>query len=306
MTRGTGFEMACKRFLFFMLMVSWSSTASAQIIEKIMEKPETYEVVVKRLSKAPTLDGDGADWSEIPENVIRVSPSQANDPLNHLGTVKVILKAGHHKGFIYFMVKWPDSTENRTHNTWFWDKAKKQYVAGDDKEDGVALKFDMGGDFDYCMLTDKEYTADVWTWKAARTDPAGLAEDGLHVFSRHPIPRARAKRILNGPGEIWIRRTVDKGSKIYTINFPLEYVADQLSRYTIQRDPFGSIADVKAKGKWADGFWTVEFMRKFDTGHDDDVKFELTKPVKGAIAVFDNAEAYHHSTSGTITFRFER
>lgn len=292
--------------LLFMFVISWSSTASAQITEKIMEKPETYDVVVRKLSRPPVIDGDGTDWSAIPENVIRVSPAQADDPLNHIGTVNVILKAGHHRSLIYFMLKWPDPDENRTHNTWVWDKAQKRYVGGDDKEDGVGLKFDMGGDFDYCMLTGKEYMADVWTWRAARTDPAGLAEDGMHVFSRRPIPRAGSKRILNGPGDIWIRRTMDKGSRIYTITFPLEYVGDQVPRYIIQPDSFGSIADVKAKGKWVDGFWTVEFMRKFDTGHEDDVKFELTKPVQGAIAVFDNAEAYHHSTSGRITFRFER
>ena len=293
------------RFLLVLLMLSWSATAFAQVTEKIMEKSETYEVVVHKLSRAPVLDGDDTDWAEIPGSVIRVSPAQADDPLNYLGTVNVLLKAGYYEESIYFMIKWPDATENRSHHTWSWDEAKKQYVMGDDKEDGLALKFHMGGDFDYCMLTDKEYMADVWTWMAARTDPAGLAEDGMHVFSRHPIPRASAKRILNGPGQIWIRRSVDQGSKIYQMTFPLEYVGDRVPRYTIQPNPSRSIADVKAKGKWANGFWTLELMRKFDTGYDDDVKFELTRPVKGAIAVFDNAEVYHHSTSGTIVFRFE-
>ena len=291
---------------FVALGASVSSAAFAQITERIMEKPETYDVMVKRLARPPVIDGDAADWAEVPDTVIKVSPAQDDDPLNHLGSVSVLLKAGHYRGAIYLMVRWPDPDENRTHNTWIWDKAGKRYVAGQDKEDGVAFKFDMGGDFDYCMLTDKEYRTDVWTWRAARTDPARLAEDGMHMFSRRPIPRAGAKRVLNGPGEIWIRRTTDTGSRIYTITFPLDYAGDQLPRYTIQPDPFGSSADVKAKGKWADGFWTLELMRKLDTRHGDDVKFDLTKPVKGAIAVFDNAEAYHHSTSGTITFHFER
>ncbi len=298
--------MILRGLVLLVLAVAWPSGARAQVTEKIMEKPETYTVVVKKLPKPPVIDGDSVEWAGIPENVIKVSPAQADDALNHLGTVNVVLKAGHYRGAIYFVVKWPDPDEDRTHNTWVWDKATRRYVAGEDKEDGVAFKFDIGGDFDYCMLTGKEYSADVWTWRAARTDPAGLAEDGMHVFSRRPIPRAGAKRTLDGPGDIWIRRTTDKGSRIYTISFPLEYAGDRVARYTVQQDPFGSIADVKAKGKWANGFWTVELMRKFDTGHDDDVKFELTRPVRGAIAVFDNAEAYHHSTSGMITFRFER
>jgi hypothetical protein len=291
--------------LVALVVAGWSSV-SAQIREKIMEKPQTYDVTVKRLSRVPVIDGDGTDWSDVPLHIITVSPAQADDPLNHLGTVDVILKAGHHRGIIYFLVRWPDPDESRSHNTWIWDKARKRYGAGEEKEDGLAFKFDMGGDFDYCMLTGKEYKADVWTWRAARTDPAALAEDGMHVFSRRAIPRAGAKRILNGPGEIWIRRTTDKGSRLYTIVFPLDYAGDQLPRYTIQPDPFGSTADVRAKGRWQGGFWTVELTRKFVTGNDDDVRFELTTPVRAAIAVFDKAEAYHHSTSGRITFRFER
>ncbi|MCL4371353.1 MAG: ethylbenzene dehydrogenase-related protein [Chloroflexi bacterium] len=32
--------------------------------------------------------------------------------------------------------------------------------------------------------------------------------------------------------------------------------------------------DIQAKGAWMDGVWTVEFARKMDTGHWDDVKFD--------------------------------
>ena len=93
------------RFLLVLLMLSWTSTAFAQVTEKIMEKPETYEVVVRKLSRAPVLDGDDADWAEIPGSVIRVSPAQADDPLNYLWTVNVLLKAGYYEESVYFMIK---------------------------------------------------------------------------------------------------------------------------------------------------------------------------------------------------------
>lgn len=37
--------------------------------------------------------------------------------------------------------------------------------------------------------------------------------------------------------------------------------------------PLGSAADVGAKGKWADGWWTLEFARRLDTGEADDTTF---------------------------------
>ena len=37
------------------------------------------------------------------------------------------------------------------------------------------------------------------------------------------------------------------------------------------RDPQGSRADVRAKGLWRDGVWSIEFARKLDTGHKDDL-----------------------------------
>ena len=39
------------------------------------------------------------------------------------------------------------------------------------------------------------------------------------------------------------------------------------------RQPTGSRADVRAKGVWSNGQWTIEFARKLNTGHDDDVAF---------------------------------
>jgi Ethylbenzene dehydrogenase/Carbohydrate family 9 binding domain-like len=38
-----------------------------------------------------------------------------------------------------------------------------------------------------------------------------------------------------------------------------------------------SYNDVKAKGVWLNGVWTVELMRKLNTGHNDDVQFDTTK-----------------------------
>ena len=41
--------------------------------------------------------------------------------------------------------------------------------------------------------------------------------------------------------------------------------------------PAGSRADVKAKGVWSYGRWTIEFARTLQTGNGDDIQFDVSK-----------------------------
>ena len=50
-----------------------------------------------------------------------------------------------------------------------------------------------------------------------------------------------------------------------------EFMGDTVPRYR-HRQPTESRADIKAKGIWQDGFWTIEFQRKLVTGNEDDVQ----------------------------------
>ena len=56
---------------------------------------------------------------------------------------------------------------------------------------------------------------------------------------------------------------------------PTELSTQLIDRYPL-RTPEGSRADVHAKGIWNKGFWIVEFSRKLQTGHADDVQFKLS------------------------------
>lgn len=35
--------------------------------------------------------------------------------------------------------------------------------------------------------------------------------------------------------------------------------------------------DIAARGEWRNGLWTVELSRKLNTGHNEDVQFDVTK-----------------------------
>lgn len=77
-----------------------------------------------------------------------------------------------------------------------------------------------------------------------------------------------------------------------------------MPKYELASQPQGSIADVKAKVVWQNGVWRLELSRKFDTGHIDDVRFELNQSIRGGIAVFDASENENHIISETLLFQF--
>lgn len=58
--------------------------------------------------------------------------------------------------------------------------------------------------------------------------------------------------------------------------------------------PFkGDRADVRAKGKWANGYWTLETKRVFDTGSKYDVAFRFDRPVFITVATYNRTQTRH-------------
>lgn len=254
-------------------------------------------VTAASIATAPTIDGSAADWSSVPATTITVTPGVDGDAKNNTGTVDATLKAAINGDTIYFMAQWPDDTKDDTHATLTWDKAEDAYVKGKDREDRIGLKFDMDGDFTTCMLSGKEYKADVWQWKAFRSGSAGYVHDKMHIFSKAQLPKAKEHPTRDG-SSIWIARPSDAGSKPYKGVTPLDNIGDSIPSYNVAKEWTGSIGDVRAASKHDGKMWTVEFQRKLDTGHDDDVKFEAGKSYKSGIALFNHAGDDHHSIAG--------
>ena len=72
---------------------------------------------------------------------------------------------------------------------------------------------------------------------------------------------------------MFLSRPSDSGKSTYKDIAHDAYAGDTAFRYE-HRQPSGSRADVKAKGAWHKGIWTIEFQRKLQTGHPDDVQFD--------------------------------
>ena len=77
-----------------------------------------------------------------------------------------------------------------------------------------------------------------------------------------------------------------------------------MPKYIVNAGAKGSIADIKAKGVWKNGMWTLELKRKMNTGHGDDIAFKKGQAIKGGIAVFDRTGDDDHAISETLTFQF--
>ena len=93
----------------------------------------------------------------------------------------------------------------------------------------------------------------------------GYAVDGFMVEKKFSNDTS-----VDEPAEIFTDRGLSSWFSKYFVSFGEASVA----RF-YPRTPEGSAGDVKAKGTWESGLWTVEFCRKLDTGYPDDMKLSV-------------------------------
>jgi hypothetical protein len=272
----------------FLIMVV-SSAAAAQTI------------VVSKLSQAPEIDGNGSEWRGVSSHTIVLTPTR---PDSKLEGREVMFKAGHFDGQVYFYAQWPDDKGNIVHRPYRWDDGAQRYTKGSEREDRFAVQFEMSGEYSSDWANASDFKADMWHWKASRSNPLGLAHDKVTTLSSSKLIRAASIPSSDGSSR-YVFRESDEGTALYrTLRYSEVKEQEIMPKYELLPDPQGSIADVKAKGAWRDGNWHLELSRKFDTGHDDDTQFKLNQAVRGGIAVFDASSENDHVISETLLFQF--
>jgi hypothetical protein len=238
------------------------------------------QLVVAKVTSAPVIDGvaDDAVWAK------------ATDVVTHDPQAKADLriKAVYTDDMIYVLATFPDKTESRTHKTLTWDAEQARYRTGVDREDTFVIKWAMSSDVrDLRVDAERPYKADIWFWKATRTDPSGYADDKSHTYS---ATRGRnSKTVLSRSGQrFYLSRPGDSGKSAYKTIIYADRVKDRMPLYK-NNEPKGSRADVRAKGQWRNGVWTVEFARKLVTGNADDVEFKFLRSYKFGVARYEIA-----------------
>lgn len=254
-------------------------------------------VTADSIAAAPVLDGNAAEWSAVAATTLQVAPSGEGDAKNYTGAIDVTIKSAVHGDNIYFLLEWPDDTKDDTHKTLTWNKEEDGYVEGKDREDRAVLQFNMGGDFTSCMLSGKEYKADIWHWKAYRSGSKGYVHDKMHIMSKSQLPKAKEHPTRDG-GKIWIARPGDQGNNPIKSQKPIDNIGEVVPRYLVADEWTGSIGDIRAAATHDGSKWVLEMQRKLDTGNDDDVKFVKGKSYSSAVAIFNHTGDDHHSTTG--------
>jgi len=191
-----------------------------------------------------------------------------------------------------------------------WDKGKSLEEIAKLKADGVFL--------------------DLIQWRAHRSNPVGMADDGYVLeyrnFDEGKNPFAsNMDAATKQPKFMYDEKSVGKKAlriedlhKVSTVMLPGKTAVafdtnagwkegDLVSQYVVSREgAAGSAADNKeAKGLWKDGTWTVVWARQLNLANPDDKALRAGKAYNFAFAVHDdNVTSRGHFVSFPMTLGF--
>lgn len=180
------------------------------------------------------------------------------------------------------------------------------------------------------LLKKDRVFADLMQWRAHRSDPIGMADDGYVLEYRlsdagQPVFASNWDKETKQPKYMFdaektgyrsrsaeeVAERKEAGALILEDNavaFDPELdwrEGEMIPQYVLSRTgASGSAADnANVVGNWADGTWTVVWVRPLDTGEPDDAVFEPGSAVTITFAVHDdNITTRGHHTSLPLTF----
>ena len=222
-------------------------------------------LIATHVEQLPVIDGiaDETVWQQA--NPVRTFDPVANRELE--------IRAVYTDDSIAIQISFDDDDENRFHKPLIWDVDAGIYKAGPEREDTMVIKWNMNLlPTDLRLTSDRPYKADIWYWKSYRTDHAGYADDKYHSYSKYKHGDKNKLMVSKNGQVFYFSRHSDSGQPAFRSLVPTAYEGDHMEGFEL-RKPDGSRADIRAKGQWKNKRWTVEFARKLQTGHRDDVQF---------------------------------
>jgi hypothetical protein len=286
-------------------------------------------VVAKKVSRDP-VDVTSAEWGSAKEAVL-INDGASGGPFEGK-KLEVRVKAVYTKGGnMSVLVSWPDADQSMAKDAWKFHKGKWAKQNGD--EDKLAFNWEIKRiknfatkgctvvchsqsknkeDWKYHTETATE-RGDMWEWKAETTGLQGYAEDGYvdddsrkadagsgkakkNESADKKSPKFMAGARSSVPGQL-VEGEAVAGAKGKEGQVVPGWV---LSRFS------GSMADVKAKSKWANGRWTVMLQRKLETGDkENDVQFDPRREFAFGLAVFNNSSRHNSYNSGPMHLKFD-
>ncbi|MEK6731824.1 MAG: ethylbenzene dehydrogenase-related protein [Pseudomonadota bacterium] len=247
------------------------------------ERPaKTFFLMSRFIQKAPIIDGrvDNAIWQKTPSVTV----------LDYASQRPITIQSVHTKNKIFLLVRYPDAAPSVTHESLTWDYNEGIYKQANDREDVCIIKWSMvGNNINLSLQNPVPHKADIWFWKAKRTNPVGYADDKSQLLSDTPVPQSNPVKSPNNT-TYYLQRQGDSGTPAYDEQFVFEYRGDVIDKFH-PLQPTGSRADVRANGVWDNGFWTIEFERNLQTEHTDDVLFQIGKSYLLGISLYEITNA---------------
>ena len=302
-------------------------------------KPKGDLVLTSKKVKSAPGDAGSSVWNTARDSKIVLTGAGSVEGKN----LELQAKSVYTKDEIFFRFEWPDKDKSMNKKRWRYTGGKWTKIKGDEDRLGVVFeinrvdKFATKGcavlchneskndkDWYYAVSSPKE-KADLWHWKAVRSNPVGYTEDGYVTTNPSKKPEEGRKRDA-GSGKAKSNRTKDKSKPMYRQDpaksasipgsllvsqaaeikdYSIFKEGDEIPGYMLNTAWTGSFADVKTKGVWANGKWTVMMSRKLNTGYDDDTQFNTRKKYPFAVAVFDNAHEHNSYNSEPLKLQFK-
>ena len=321
-----------------MLLVIATGTFAVHQASMAKAKPGDLVLTSKKVKSAPS-DAGSSEWIKAQESkIVLTGAGSVEGKVIELKTKSVFTKDE-----IFFRLEWPDKDKSMNKKRWKFSGGKWTQIKADEDRLGAVFEINRVNKFAtkgcavlchnesknekewYFAVSSAKEKADMWHWKAVRSNPVGYTEDGYVTTNPSKKPEAGRKRDA-GSGKAKSNRTKDKSKPMYMQNpaksasipgsllvshaaeikdYSIFKVGDEIPGYMLNADWKGSFADVKTKGVWANGKWTVMMSRKLETGYDDDVQFNTRKKYPFALAVFDNAHEHNSYNSEPLKLQFK-
>ena len=293
----------------------------------------------RKINRNIVLDGHARtiEWYGVDSVLVPVTGGDNFDN----GSTNILVKSFRNRQHIFFLFQWQDKSRSynrqliKTDSGWIEQKSDSS-VFGESVyfEDQLAVSFhrSSSGCLQSCHLGNSQqagrhYTngdsSDVWIWRALSTNPVGEADDGW--WAAAASDSSTGIRFDNSAGGGYASNLNREWDEPYFLSYhpAFRYWIDMRSEYfmpyragldifevgaiqpAVVTAPFmGDRGDIRVRGNWANGVWTVELSRSLNTGSPFDIA--LMGTVWMSLAPFDNSEKMHSYHFKTIKLIIEK
>jgi len=328
-----------KMFVVFFLVLSIGAFTVYGVSLAQTKTPKGDLVLISKKVKSAPTDASSPQWKKAKES--RFVLEGAGKVEGKIIEQKA--KSVYTKNEIFFLFEWPDKDKSMNKKRWKFTGGKWTKKKGDEDRLGVVWEINRIDKFAtkgcailchsesknnkewYYSVNSPREKGDLWHWKAVRSNPVGYTEDGYVIANPSKEPEKGRKRDA-GSGKAKSNKTKDKSKPAYMQDpskppsikgsllveeaaeikdYSIFKEGDEIPGYMLNTAWKGSFADIRTKGVWKDGKWTVMMWRKLKTENDDDVQFNTRKTYPVAIAVFDNEHNEDSYDSEPLKLKFK-